>query len=94
MSPEAPYLLADKRDCLNTVYHLLLLTSSGSSGLPLITSVYYTSSEGLFLTAFFIDGEDILNSNMNFPDLAAARAVCLGSHTARGDYGGCDSAKY
>ena len=29
---------------------------------------------------------------MNFPDRAAARAVCLGSHAARGDYGGCDSA--
>ena len=30
---------------------------------------------------------------MNFPDRAAARAVCLGSHAARGDYGGCDSSR-
>ena len=30
---------------------------------------------------------------MNFPDRAAARAVCLGSHAARGNYGGCDSAR-
>ena len=32
---------------------------------------------------------------MNFPNRAAARAVCLGSHAARGDhsYGGCDSAR-
>ena len=37
-------------------------------------------------------GEDILYHNRNFPDQAAARAVCLGSHAARGDYGGCDSA--
>ena len=29
---------------------------------------------------------------MNFPDRAAARAMCLGSHAAHGDYGGCDSA--
>ena len=38
-------------------------------------------------------GKDILYNNMNFPDRAAARAVCLGSHAARGDYGGCDSAR-
>ena len=31
-------------------------------------------------------GTDILYNNMNFPDRAA------GSHAARGDYGGCDSA--
>ena len=30
---------------------------------------------------------------MNFSDRAAARAVCLGSHAAHGDYGGCDSAR-
>ena len=29
---------------------------------------------------------------MNFPDRATARAVCLGSHAARGDYGGYNSA--
>ena len=38
-------------------------------------------------------GKDILYNNMNFPGRAAARAVCLGSHAARGDYGGCDSAR-
>ena len=27
-------------------------------------------------------GKDILYNNMNFPDRAAARAVCLGSHAA------------
>ena len=32
-------------------------------------------------------GKDILYNNMNFPDRAAAGAVCLGSHAARGDYG-------
>ena len=37
-------------------------------------------------------GKDILYNNMNFPDRAAACAVCLGSHAGRGDYGGCDSA--
>ena len=37
--------------------------------------------------------KDILYNNMNFPVRAAARAVCLGSHAARGDYGGCDSAR-
>ena len=42
-----------------------------------------------FLTAFFIDGKDILYNNM-FPDRAAARAVCLGSRAARGD---CNSAR-
>ena len=30
---------------------------------------------------------------MNFPDRATARAVCLGSHAVRDDYGGCDSAR-
>ena len=38
-------------------------------------------------------GKDIVYNNMNFPGQAAARAVCLGSHAARGDYGGCDSAR-
>ena len=38
-------------------------------------------------------GEDIIYNNVNFPGRAAARAVCLGSHPARCDYGGCDSAK-
>ena len=28
-------------------------------------------------------GKDILSNNMNFPDRAAARAVCLGSHGLR-----------
>ena len=46
-----------------------------------------------FLTAFWIDGKDILYHNMNFPDRAAARAVCLGLHAVRGDYGGCESAR-
>ena len=35
-------------------------------------------------------GRDIPYNNVNFPDRAAARAVCL---AARGDYGGCDSAR-
>ena len=35
-------------------------------------------------------GKDILYNNMNFPDRAAACAVCLGLHAARGDYGGCE----
>ena len=38
-------------------------------------------------------GKDFLYNNMNFPDRAATRAVCLGSRAARGDYGGCDSAR-
>ena len=38
-------------------------------------------------------GKDILYNNMNFPDRAAARAVCLVSRAARGDYGGCDSTR-
>ena len=38
-------------------------------------------------------GKDIIYNNANFPDRASARAVCLGSHAARDDYGGCDSAR-
>ena len=38
-------------------------------------------------------GKDILSDNKNFSDRAAARAVRLGSHAVRGDYGGCDSAR-
>ena len=38
-------------------------------------------------------GQDIQYNNVNFPGRAAASAVCLGSHAARGDYGGCDSAR-
>ena len=38
-------------------------------------------------------GKDILYNNMNFPDQAATRAVCLGSHAVRGDYGCYDSAR-
>ena len=38
-------------------------------------------------------GQDIQCNNVNFPGRAAASAVRLGSHAARGDYGGCDSAR-
>ena len=38
-------------------------------------------------------GQDTQYNNVNFPGRAAASAVCLGSHAARGDYGGCDSAR-
>ena len=38
-------------------------------------------------------GRDIIENNINLPDRAAACAVCLGSHAARGDYGDCDLAR-
>ena len=58
------------------------------------TCIYDTSSKGaVFASVFLLMGKDILYNNMNFPERAAARAVCLGSHAARGDYGGCDSAR-
>ena len=38
-------------------------------------------------------GQDVQYNNVNFPGRAAASAVRLGSHAARGDYGGCDSAR-
>ena len=34
-----------------------------------------------------------MGKDQDFPDRAAAFAGCLGSHAARGDYGGCDSAR-
>ena len=42
---------------------------------------------------FLLMGQDIQYNNVNFPGRAAASAVCLGSHAARSDYGGCDSAR-
>ena len=47
-----------------------------------------------FSRHFFIDGSGILYFIVNFSEQgeAAASAVCLGSHAARGDYGECASA--
>ena len=73
MSPEAPFFLFDKRDCL----HVCMTPQARES----------------FLTAFFIDGSGYSIYTIHFPDRAAASAVCLGSHAARGDYGGCVSAR-
>ena len=39
---------------------------------------------------FLLMGQDIQYNNVNLPGRAA---VCLGSHAARGDYGGCDFAR-
>ena len=53
----------------------------------------HTHTHTPFFMGFFLMGRGIyIGISPTEQEESAACAVCLGSHAARGDYGGCDSA--
>ena len=90
--PQRPLFFWLTKETVNMCL-IIIIIIEGLSLLQSITVFMTPQMREPFLTAFWIDGKDILYHNMNFPDRAAARAVCLGSCAARVAYGGCDSAR-